>query len=161
MNFLDSETFSTIVSSTPLLAVDFIITDSNSNVLLGRRLNSPAFGMLCVPGGRVFKGETLKEAVTRKLEEEVGILELPEMEFIGIYEHFYEDSAISPNISTHYLTVGFKFQIKDDARLKKCNQHESFEFIPVHGVLNRDDVPETIKNYLRGDFKQYLNLNIT
>jgi colanic acid biosynthesis protein WcaH len=161
MNFLDPETFSTVVSSAPLLAVDFIITDTSFKVLLGRRLNSPACGMWCVPGGRVFKGETLKEAVVRKLEEEVGILELPEMEFIGIYEHFYEDSAISSEISTHYLTIGFKFQIKDGARIEKCNQHDNFEFMSVDDVLKREDVPETIKNYLRGSFKQYLNLKIT
>jgi colanic acid biosynthesis protein WcaH len=149
-----------VVDSTPLVAVDFVITDADDNILIGRRLNSPAKGMWCVPGGRVFKNETLMSAVKRKLKEEVGLDEVPPMVFLGIYEHFYADSAVGNGISTHYLAVGFAFQIQDKSIIRPCNQHGEFKFIARGEVLTSALVPIPIKNYLQGDFKSYLGFNI-
>ena len=78
---LNSETFKTIVESTPLVAVDFVITDSQDSILLGLRSKPPAKGMWCVPGGRVLKNESLMSAVKRKLHEEIGLEEIPPMRF--------------------------------------------------------------------------------
>jgi colanic acid biosynthesis protein WcaH len=157
---LDIKTFGVVIDSTPLVAVDFVITDADDNILLGQRLNSPAEGMWCVPGGRVYKNENLMSAVKRKLKEEVGLEEVPPMVFLGIYEHFYTDSAVSPEISTHYLAIGFAFQINDKSLIRSCAQHGEFKFIARSEVLTSAFVPIPIKNYLQGDFKSYLGLNI-
>jgi colanic acid biosynthesis protein WcaH len=157
---LNSETFKTIVESTPLVAVDFVITDSQDSILLGLRSKPPAKGMWCVPGGRVLKNESLMSAVKRKLHEEIGLEEIPPMRFLGIYEHFYLDSALDPGVSTHYLAIGLAFQIQDKSLIRSCDQHEEFRFISRGKALESEFVPTPIKNYLQGNFKNYLGLDI-
>jgi len=160
MSYLKEELFRVIVEHTPLVAVDFIITNGAGGVLLGRRNSSPAKGMWCVPGGRVLKGEAIEAAVKRKLDEELGIKEAHPMNFMGLYEHFYEDSAVNSKISIHYLTIAFQFELDPAHVIKACDQHESFIFFDINDALASDEVPRYMKNYLCGDFKPYLNLNL-
>jgi colanic acid biosynthesis protein WcaH len=160
MKILNTAAFETLIDSAPLVSVDFIITDIDNNVLLGRRSNAPAKGMWCVPGGRIYKNETMMQMIKRKLKEEVGLDEIPPMSFLGIYEHFYPDSAVSLEISTHYIAISFGFQILDKSLIRTCDQHEEFQFIAREKALKSDLVPIPIKNYLQGDFKNYLGLNI-
>ena len=61
---LDDSVFKTIVKNTPLISIDLIIENSNSEILLGERVNRPARGCLFVPGGRIRKDETINEALT-------------------------------------------------------------------------------------------------
>ena len=57
--FLDVDTFSTVISSTPLISIDLIVKNKSKKVLLGKRVNEPAFEFWFVPGERVFKDESL------------------------------------------------------------------------------------------------------
>jgi len=56
----------------PVACVDVAIVDHGS-VLLVKRKDAPARGAWWVPGGRVWKGEMLRETAARKAREEVGI----------------------------------------------------------------------------------------
>ena len=58
MMFLRQEDFATVVRSTPLVSLDFIVENSRGEFLLGKRTNRPAQGYWFVPGGRVQKDET-------------------------------------------------------------------------------------------------------
>ena len=53
MMFLRQEDFATVVRSTPLVSLDFIVENSRGEFLLGKRTNRPAQGYWFVPGGRV------------------------------------------------------------------------------------------------------------
>jgi colanic acid biosynthesis protein WcaH len=44
--WLDLPTFNTVVTSTPLVAIDLVVRNSRNEVLLGLRLNRPAYGLL-------------------------------------------------------------------------------------------------------------------
>ncbi len=71
-NFIDHELYRQILESVPIACVDVAIVASG-RILLVRRNDDPAKGQWWVPGGRVHKGETLKQAAHRKALEEVGI----------------------------------------------------------------------------------------
>ncbi|QXC61963.1 NUDIX hydrolase [Aquihabitans sp. G128] len=56
----------------PDLAVGAVVVDDD-RLLLVKRSTAPGAGTWAVPGGRVERGETLAEAVTRELREETGL----------------------------------------------------------------------------------------
>lgn len=56
----------------PEVAVGAVVID-HDRLLLVRRGRGPAQGLWSIPGGRVQRGETLAEAVTRELREETGL----------------------------------------------------------------------------------------
>jgi colanic acid biosynthesis protein WcaH len=70
--FIDQELYDAILRHMPIACVDVAIV-YNGCVLLVRREDSPAKGEWWVPGGRVIKGETLRETARRKAREEVGL----------------------------------------------------------------------------------------
>lgn len=61
-----------IISLLPIACVDVAIIAKGS-VLLVKRNDSPAKGEWWLPGGRVYKGEMMKQTAKRKALEEVGI----------------------------------------------------------------------------------------
>lgn len=71
--FLRQEDFATVVRSTPLVSLDFIVENSRGEFLLGKRTNRPAQGYWFVPGGRVQKDETLEAAFERLTMAELGL----------------------------------------------------------------------------------------
>jgi colanic acid biosynthesis protein WcaH len=62
---LNKEEFIEVLDRTPLIAIDLIIKDEKNRILLGKRTNEPAKGMWFVPGGRIFKNESIEEAFKR------------------------------------------------------------------------------------------------
>jgi colanic acid biosynthesis protein WcaH len=70
--FIDQELYDQILRHMPIACVDVAIV-CNGCVLLVRRDDAPAKGAWWVPGGRVFKGETMRDTARRKAKEEVGL----------------------------------------------------------------------------------------
>lgn len=70
--------------TTPLLAVDCVVLDRASRVLLIRRRNPPCRGWFALPGGFVEIGETVEAACRRELHEETGI-EVGRLRLVGVY----------------------------------------------------------------------------
>jgi colanic acid biosynthesis protein WcaH len=72
MNWIPFETCRLILLSVPIACVDIAIV-SEGRILLVERMDAPAEGQYWLPGGRVHKGELLKDAASRKALVEVGI----------------------------------------------------------------------------------------
>jgi len=90
---LDDLTFKTVIDSTPLISIDLVVRDEAGRILLGQRLNRPAKGFWFVPGGRILKDESLVDAFKRLTLNELGIeLGIGLARYLGLYEHFYDDS---------------------------------------------------------------------
>ena len=150
--FLSRELFSSVVENTPLISIDLIVENSEGKVLLGKRVNEPAKSFWFVPGGRVFKDETLDNAFSRTLREEIGLdLVRNESSFYGLYEHFYENNVFNNAFTTHYIVLAHK--IMTDEELKLNNQHESYQWFSKEELLKRDDVHRYTKDYFQEDIK--------
>jgi colanic acid biosynthesis protein WcaH len=69
---IPQDLYNQILANVPIACVDLAIV-SNGSVLLVKRKDHPARGQWWVPGGRILKGEVMKETARRKAIEEVGI----------------------------------------------------------------------------------------
>jgi len=146
MTYLKQELFSSIIEYTPLISIDLVVQNSQGEVVLGKRINEPAKGFWFVPGGRVFKDETLDAAFERIAKEELGLhAKRSDAEFLGVYEHFYTNNVFNDDFSTHYIVLGYK--IVSDEKLSLNNQHEAYKLFTQKELLKSDGVHKYTKNY--------------
>ena len=143
---LSKELFSSVVEHTPLISIDLIVENEDGEVLLGRRVNEPAKEQWFVPGGRIFKDETLDEAFARTVQEELGLqMQRSEAEFLQTYEHFYVNNVFNDNFSTHYIVLAHKIQLKKLPKLNK--QHSQYQWFNIDELLASDNVHKYTKDY--------------
>lgn len=90
---------------TPLLAVDCVVLDSESRVLLIRRGNEPHRGQYALPGGFVDVGETVEDACRRELMEETGV-KAGRITLVGVFS----DPARDPR--GHTVSVAFLTRVR-------------------------------------------------
>lgn len=125
--FLDPDTFRTVVDSTPLVSIDLVVEISGGEILLGQRVNRPAEGMWFVPGGRIMKGESLDAAFRRIASEELGVdVERGEAGWLGIYEHFYDDSVFGDKPGTHYVVLAYHLELDIQIQELPRDQHSEY-----------------------------------
>lgn len=120
------------------------MVNEDREVLFGQRLNAPAKNWWFVPSSRVYKDETLSDAFGRVSEAEMGVyLDINQGQSLGLYEHFYNDSAFSDDISTHYINVPYLSCCqKKDMHVPKV-QRSSYPWIP----FDKMEVNPTIHKY--------------
>ena len=58
----------------PVVAVGGVVVRADQHVLVVRRGHPPGEGTWSLPGGKVHFGESLRDALTRELHEETGML---------------------------------------------------------------------------------------
>lgn len=151
---LDLDTFKLIVESTPLISIDLVIQDEKGKVLLGQRSNRPAKGFWFVPGGRVFKNETLDNAFARITLAELGkTFNRQNGAFLGIYEHFYEDSFLStigPNSSTHYIVLAYLLTLPiNESITPPTEQHNHYRWWSVNDIEPNTSVHSNSRAYIQ------------
>ena len=117
--WLPAEVFRDACRALPLVSVDFFVTrqsDEGTQVLLGYRNNAPARGYLFTPGGRIRKNEKFQNALARIALEELGLeaVSLTRVLALGVWDHFYADSAFDAEVSTHYVNLPYRLDLSDD-----------------------------------------------
>lgn len=143
---LDNQTFKTVISSTPLISIDLIVKKDNK-ILLGKRVNKPAKGYFFSIGGRVYKNETINGAVMRIAKNELNTELKLTPRFIGVFEHFYEDS-IYKDVSTHYVNLSYEIEIKETLNLP-TKQHNEYRWLTIDELLKSKKVHKHVKGYFR------------
>lgn len=93
-----------ILQNLPIVCVDVAIL-FHGKVLLIKRNDEPAKGEWWLPGGRLFKGETLEDCALRKAIEEVGL----NCELIQAIYHASTDFG-----SVHSVNFCYLLRAKDD-----------------------------------------------
>ena len=122
-HWIPADEWKTIVTNVPIVSVDLLIRH-DGGVLLGRRTNDPAKGYWFVPGGRVLKGESRRDAVHRVASQELGV-DVEIVESLGAFEHRYETSDVAGVDSKEYLANGYVVDLVD-GELTPDDQHDEF-----------------------------------
>jgi len=144
---LDNQIFKTVVDSAPLVSIDILLKKDNK-VLLGRRVNKPAQGCFFSIGGRINKNETINNTMTRVALYELNINLKYTPEFIGVFEHFY-DNSMYENVSTHYVNLAYEYEVEEVLNLP-IEQHNEYQWFTVSKLLKSKQVHKYVKDYFRG-----------
>ena len=144
---LDAQTFKTVIRSTPLISIDLLVKKDNK-ILLGKRINKPAQDYLFSMGGRIYKNERINDAIIRIAKDELNI-ELKLMpRFIGVFEHFFNDS-IYEDVSTHYVNLAYEIDIHETFN-PPTEQHNEYQWLTINEMLESKQVHQYVKDYFSG-----------
>ena len=133
--------FRSAIEALPLVSIDWVLSNPSGEVLVGQRLNAPARGAWFTPGGRVRKGEALRNAKLRIAMSELGVSRsvaeawADRAEAMGAWDHFYPDSALDVSLPTHYVNLPFWLDLTDNdltaLRLPVGEQHRGWAWVSV------------------------------
>jgi colanic acid biosynthesis protein WcaH len=145
--------FKRVVRDSVLVSLDLLIVNERNEVLVGSRKNSPAKGWLFVPGGRVHKGEALRDALQRISTDETGVnLGKEDGTLHGIYDHLYPENAFGePDISTHYVVIACLFHLRSFIPDPRDDQHEELRMMSIPELLAHPRVHVYARNYFAAD----------
>lgn len=135
---LDTQTFKTVIENVPLVAIDLCLV-CGSQILLGKRNNEPLKGQWFTPGGRIHKNEMWRNALHRVVSVELGLdyLEVEDSSFVGIWDHFYTESAVGEDISTHYVSLTHNICLKSQPVIIADDQHKDLQWFEL-AMVSRD-----------------------
>ena len=114
-----------ILAVMPIACVDFVLT-SRGAFLLGKRTHHPAKGRWWIPGGRVFKGESLERAVARKVKEEIGIPKFIVKKQLWTKGLMFKKSFQGP--PSHTVSTVYLIEAPSRAIGKGDAQHDAFRW---------------------------------
>ena len=145
---LDVQTFKTVLENTPLVSIDLCLI-CNDQILLGRRRNEPLKGLWFTPGGRIHKNETWQSALLRIAKVELGLsgIAVEGFALMGIWDHFYNNSALNQNISTHYVNLPHYAEFKSAPQITLDDQHGEFKWFDLSIVSNDETYHTYMRNY--------------
>lgn len=142
---LTEEQLLQVIAVAPLVSIDLVIRDAEARILMGRRVNKPAQGKWFVPGGRVYKNESLDDAFERITMAEIGLsLSRNDASLLGPFTHLYDDNFMcAEGISTHYVVLAYELGLTKPFNMQKSKQHSEFAWFAP------DDInPDIHKNSL-------------
>ena len=142
---IPTEQFKTVVEYAPLISID-LITMYQDKVLLGKRVNKPAFGFYFTTGGIVRKNESFEQAKKRIAKNELGIELTKEPKFLGVFEHFYDD-GIFDSVSTHYVNHGYLLELDNELINIPKEQHSEYKWFTIEELLESSTVHKYVKQY--------------
>jgi colanic acid biosynthesis protein WcaH len=148
--------FTCAVDALPLVSIDLCIV-CNGQLLLGKRNNRPAKGFLFTPGGRIRKNEALNSAFSRIASEELGLenYSISQNMLMGVWDHFYSDSAFNNNVSTHYINLPYLCEIQLKIKRKlllpegKDQQHSNWTWLDLETASKSNIVHKYVRAYAR------------
>ncbi|WP_198401046.1 GDP-mannose mannosyl hydrolase [Thiomicrospira microaerophila] len=142
---LTEKDFQHLVKNAPLFAIDLVVLNDHNQILLGQRKNAPAKGYWFVPGGRVFKNESLEQAFKRISKTELNVeIERHQAWLLGLYDHFYQDSVFGEDIDTHYINATHWVKLNaTQIQNLPTEQHQSYSW----QNLNEIEQDKTVHKY--------------
>jgi colanic acid biosynthesis protein WcaH len=141
-NFIPQPLYDQIIKCLPIVSVEAVIVKDNALLFL-KRNNEPVKGEWWFPGGRIHKGESLKQTLCREIKEETD-LEIIESKLINVY------SRVFPK--RHDITIVYLCKCKE-GKIELNNEHSKYAFFKT---LPKDLHPcliEVIQDCKLNDFR--------
>ena len=157
---LDAQTFKTVIENTPLVSIDLCLI-CNGQILLGKRSNEPLKGTWFTPGGRIHKNETWQGALLRIAEVELGLsgIAVEDFSLMGVWDHFYNNSALDQNTSTHYVNLPHYAGFQSEPEITLDDQHAEFEWFDLSVVADDEKFHRYMRQYASWLIKKMDNSN--
>ena len=114
---ISSTLYQKIVNSLPIVSVEAIIPQGDSLLYLKRK-NSPVKDHWWFPGGRIRKGETLKQALIREVNEETG-LTVTESKLVNVYSRIFD--------KRHDITIAYLCKCKP-TKITLNSEHSEYKY---------------------------------
>ena len=110
----------------------------DGQLLLGKRNNDPLKGEWFTPGGRNHKNEAWQDALLSIAAVELGLSDIAVEDFalMGMWDHFYSNSALDQNTSTHYASQPRYAEFKSKPQIALDDQHGEFKWFDLSVVSN-------------------------
>ena len=125
--FLKKNVYKKVYDISPIFCVDLLVV-CGSEFLLGMRTNEPEKGKWFLPGGRIFKMETLDQAVIRKAKEELGIrVTKKDFEFLKLGTVMSKKTPFGEG-QFHAVIGVYKLNIKRKDVVKADTQHSDLRW---------------------------------
>ena len=67
--------------------------------------------------------------------------------FIGVFEHFYDDSVYR-DVSTHYVNLAYELEVDKSPDLP-TDQHSEYKWFTTEELLVSEQVHKYVKDYFR------------
>ena len=145
---LDAQTLKTVIENTPLVSIDLCLV-CDGQLFLGKRNNDPLRGEWFTPGGRIYKNETWQHALVRIAEAELGLscIAVEGFSLMGMWDHFYNNSVLDQNTSTHYVNLPHYAEFKSRPQITLDDQHGEFEWCDLSVVAKDEKFHPYMRNY--------------
>ena len=99
------------------------------------------------------KNEPLGSCLQRVAVSELGLQasDIQGARLMGVWDHFYEDSAFSAELSTHYVNLPHVLQLPHalDISALPSDQHSAWRWQDVHAVAVAGDVHPYVRVYAK------------
>lgn len=125
-SLVPQDTYNLFLEMMPIACVDFVLV-MDGKALLVNRSDPPAKGQWWVPGGRVIKGEFMRETAVRKAKEEIGI-DISVGPIIHTDETIFQDGPYG--IPVHSInTCFFVYPVSEDVVPQLDSHHSEYCWI--------------------------------
>ena len=114
---IPSSLYEVIVDVLPIASVEAVILEDDKYLFL-RRKNEPVKDHWWFPGGRIRKGETLKQALAREVKEETG-LTVTESKLVNVYSRIFDQR--------HDITIAYTCKCKP-TKITLNNEHSEYKY---------------------------------
>lgn len=146
---LSDDIFKVLVKNSVLAAVELCVV-FEGQLLVGKRKNRPLRGEWFVPGGCLRKGENWRAGISRVAKQELNYeVNLNDLTLMGLWDHFYDDSAFGATVSTQYITFPHVIFCNDKPLVIHDNQHEDLDWFTIDQVLSEPRFHPYLKNYAK------------
>ena len=101
-------------------------------------------------GGRIYKNETWQHALLRIIKAELGLYDVSVENFslMGIWDHFYNNSSLDQNTSTHYVNLPHYAEFQSKPKITLDDQHGEFKWFDLSEVSKDEKFRPYMRNYV-------------
>ena len=145
---IKTDLYKTIHQLMPIVCVDVVVMVEDQ-VLLIKRAREPAKGQQWFPGGRLFRGELIKDAAQRIVKAETN-LNIIKQQYLGFDETIFEEDPFDHGFGTHTVNHVFAAKVRSMELVAFAldDHHVSHELVKIDSICDKKDLDPYVKKFI-------------